>query len=140
MNRLILGSLAALAVALSSNSSSATDTCVVTVFFTDPDGNIDPSKAPEQRPCRPGETNNGTEYYNPYKHTFVFQPTVPLVVPGPVTQTPPGTFHGSNSSSTVTCIPTVRGQKVSRATPLNPGKNPCPGAPSGATPGGSPIQ
>jgi hypothetical protein len=107
--------------------------CTVTVINTDQTGTPIANTA-HTRLCRPGETNGGTEIYNPYTHAYVFHPYYPPVT-NPLTGQPtpvPGSYAGSDNSSVTTppCTPQKRGPKGARL-PLQAGQHACPSSSSG---------
>ena len=122
------------AVGLSAMTVSSNARCIVTVIDTDMFGNPQPETAHTAR-CRPGETNGGTEIYNPYTDVYVFHPYYPPVVnPATGRSTPvPGSYAGSGSNSWTVppCTPRRRGPKGALL-PLQPGEHACPSSSSRA--------
>jgi hypothetical protein len=123
---LICGAAGLAAMTVPSNAR-----CIVTVINTDRNGNPRFDTAHTRR-CRPGETNGGTEIYNPYTGAYVFHPYYPPLTDLFGRTTPvPGSYAGSDNSSVTTppCTPQRRGPKGARL-PLQPGQHACPSSSS----------
>jgi hypothetical protein len=92
--------------------------CTVTVVITDENGNPEPGLHPRKRPCLPGQTDGGTDFYNPYTNTHRFEPEPPLPLEGldPANDKKTGSTatHGSSTSAgtgtpSSGCTPTASG-------------------------------
>jgi hypothetical protein len=93
----LLACAACVSLSLAPRAAHAAGSCEVTVYTTKPDGEVDGDVKPQTRACRPGETNGGTEYYNPYTGHYDFR--VPIIGGNGITM-PPSGVPSSGSDST----------------------------------------
>ena len=118
---IVFGLLGGGAVLIGPPVPSESAACQVFVVITDAQGKPEPGLKPRLRPCRPGETDGGVEYYNPYANTYRFSdiPLEPLAGSGGSTGSG-GTGRTGSGGTTGAGSATPKGPKSSHTTTQTP--------------------
>ncbi len=108
--------------------------CQVIVVTTDAKGDRDPNVKPFLAPCREGESNGGTEYYNPYTdHRWYYGPGYAATQPWLSGVTASSSGNITSGTPTSSCTPAAPGgTKFQGKTVVRPGA--APTCPAGSTP------
>jgi hypothetical protein len=118
---------------LAGGSPASAGDCFVTLVTTKADGTVDSSVPLHSVPCREGEDNGGTEYYNPYTDDHWYYGPGYHVPSQPLSGgTPSSSGNIASGTPTTACTPTVTGGTKTRSlTTVKPSA--VPSCPAGST-------